>query len=105
MAAKKKFVPFRPGPVALEKIRRFQRGTGPILRKVPFQRLVKRIAQNVARPFRFESSSVFILHEACEAHLVRLFADAKLCALHAKRTTITKRDLALARRFSGMGTF
>jgi hypothetical protein len=38
------------------------------------------------------------LQEASEAYLVTLFEDTQLCAIHAKRVTITPRDMALARR-------
>lgn len=37
---------FRPGTVALREIRRYQKSTELLLRKIPFQRLVREIAQN-----------------------------------------------------------
>ena len=39
--------------------------------------------------------------EACEAYLVGLFEDCNLCAIHAKRVTITPNDMSLARRIRG----
>ncbi len=36
---------FRPGTVALREIRRFQKSTELLIRKLPFQRLVREIAQ------------------------------------------------------------
>ena len=41
------------------------------------------------------------LQEACEAHMVGLFEDTNLCAVHARRVTIMPRDLQLARRIRG----
>ncbi len=41
------------------------------------------------------------LQEAAEAHLVGLFEDCNLCAVHAKRVTIMPKDLQLARRIRG----
>jgi histone H3 len=35
------------------------------------------------------------LQETCEAHLVGLFEDMNLLAIHCKRVTILSRDLAL----------
>ncbi|XP_066265843.1 uncharacterized protein [Branchiostoma lanceolatum] len=45
---------------------------------------------------RFQSSAVMALQEASEAYLVGLFEDTNLCAIHAKRDTITVDDLQLA---------
>jgi histone H3 len=41
------------------------------------------------------------LQEASEAHLVGLFEDANLCAIHGKRVTIMPKDMHLARRIRG----
>ena len=38
---------FRPGTVALREIRRYQKSTDLLLRKLPFQRLVRQIAQGM----------------------------------------------------------
>jgi hypothetical protein len=37
---------FRPGTVALREIRRYQKSTELLIRKLPFQRLVREIAQD-----------------------------------------------------------
>ncbi|KAI1722009.1 core histone h2A/H2B/H3/H4 domain-containing protein [Ditylenchus destructor] len=89
---------YRPGTVALREIRRYQKSTELLLRKLPFQRLVREIAQEYQTAIRFQSSSVMALQEAAEAYLVGLFEDANFCAIHAKRVTIMAKDLALARR-------
>lgn len=92
---------YRPGTVALREIRRYQRGTDLLIRKLPFQRLVREIAQDVKQELRFQSTAILALQEAAEAYLVRLLEDTNLCALHARRVTIMAKDIQLARRIRG----
>ncbi|KAF9013570.1 histone-fold-containing protein [Hymenopellis radicata] len=94
---------FRPGTVALREIRRYQKSTELLIRKLPFQRLVREIAQDFKTDLRFQSSAVMALQEAAEAYLVSLFEDTNLAAIHAKRVTIQPKDLALARRLRESG--
>ncbi|KAE9412450.1 hypothetical protein Angca_008111, partial [Angiostrongylus cantonensis] len=74
---------YRPGTVALREIRRYQKSTELLIRKLPFQRLVREIAQDFKTDLRFQSSAVMALQEASEAYLVGLFEDTNLCAIHA----------------------
>jgi len=92
---------YRPGTVALREIRRYQKSTELLIRKLPFQRLVREIAQDFKTDLRFQSSAVSCLQEAAEAYLVGLFEDTNLCAIHAKRVTIMPKDIQLARRIRG----
>nr|XP_025855045.1 uncharacterized protein LOC112920483 [Vulpes vulpes] len=69
---------YRPGTVALREIRRYQKSTELLIRKLPFQRLVREIAQDFKTDLRFQSSAVMALQEACEAYLVGLFEDTNL---------------------------
>ena len=92
---------YRPGTVALREIRRYQKSTELLIRKLPFQRLVREIAQDFKSDLRFQGSAVLALQESAEAYLVGLFEDGNLCAIHAKRVTIFPRDLQLARRIRG----
>lgn len=92
---------YRPGTVALREIRKFQKSTDLLIRKLPFQRLVREIAQDFKSDLRFQSSAVLALQEAAEAYLVGLFEDTNLCAIHAKRVTIMPKDIQLARRIRG----
>ncbi|KAL5730546.1 5-hydroxytryptamine receptor 2A [Ranunculus cassubicifolius] len=92
---------FRPGTVALREIRKYQKSTELLIRKLPFQRLVREIAQDFKTDMRFQSSAVAALQEAAEAYLVGLFEDTNLCAIHAKRVTIMPKDIQLARRIRG----
>jgi histone H3 len=67
-------------------------------RKLPFQRLVREIAQDFKNDLRFQGYAVLALQEA---YLVGLFEDTNLCAIHAKRVTIMPKDIQVARRIRG----
>ena len=102
---------YRPGTVALREIRRYQKSTDLLLRKAPFQRLVREIYldnNTIPKPYsgskedtRFQGSAILALQEASEAYQVVLFEDTNLCAIHAKRVTIMPKDMQLARRIRG----
>jgi histone H3 len=92
---------FRPGTRALMEIRKYQKSTNLLLRKSPFQRLVREIAQDFQQDVRFQAEAIAALQEASEAYLVGIFEDTNLCAIHAKRVTIMPKDIALARRIRG----
>ena len=97
----KKLHRFRPGTVALREIRKYQETTELLLRRAPFQRLVREVAQDFKTDLRFQTSAVMAIQEACEAYLVGLFEDTNICAIHAKRVTIMPKDIQLARRIRG----
>ena len=87
----KKHYRYRPGTVALKQIRQYQKTTELLIRKLPFQRLVREIASDsevIKSPLcgkvRFQSAAIMALQEAAEAYLVGLFEDTNLCAIHAK---------------------
>jgi len=92
---------YRPGTVALREIRRFQKSTDLLIKKLPFQRLVREVAQDFKSDLRFQGSAILALQEASEAYLVSLFEDTNLCAIHSKRVTIMPKDIQLARRIRG----
>jgi histone H3/H4 len=73
------------------------------IRKMPFQKLVREIVFNYSPdvPFRFTPQALLALHVASEDYLVGLFEDSYLCALHAKRVTLMRKDMNLARRIRG----
>ena len=107
----KKRYRYRPGTVALKQIRRYQKTTELLIRKLPFQRLVREIAGDtkvIRSPLcgkvRFQNAAIMALQEASEAYLVGLFEDSNLCAIHAKRVTIMLKDIQLARRIHGERT-
>ena len=92
---------YRPGTVALREIRRYQKSTDLLVRKLPFQRLVRQISMDFKRDLRFQNNGLLALQEASESYLVGLFEDTNLCALHAKRVTIKAKDIQLVRRIRG----
>ncbi|XP_058223815.1 histone H3.3-like [Rhododendron vialii] len=92
---------YRAGTVARREIRKYQKTTDLLIRKLPFQRLVREISQVFKADLRFQSHAVLALQEAAEAYLVGLFEDTNLCAIHAKRVTIMSKDVQLARRIRG----
>jgi histone H3 len=92
---------YHPGTVALREIRKYQKSTELLLRKLPFQRLVREIASQFRSELRFQASAVLALQEATEAYMVGLFEDSLLCALHGKRVTVCSKDMMLARRIRG----
>ena len=52
---------FRPGTVALREIRRYQKSTELLIRKLPFQRLVREIAQD----FKVNNSAPNVTWDSC----------------------------------------
>jgi histone H3 len=92
---------FRPGTVALREIRHYQKSTELLMRKAPFARLIREIAQDYKADLRFQGSAILALQEAAESYLVGLFEDTNLCAIHAGRVTIMPKDIQLSRRIRG----
>ncbi|XP_065864176.1 histone H3-like centromeric protein CENH3 isoform X2 [Euphorbia lathyris] len=101
---KKKRHRFRPGTVALREIRKFQKTTELLIPAAPFIRLVRGLtAQYSLEVNRWTAEALVGLQEAAEDFLVHLFEDSMLCAFHARRVTLMKKDLELARRLGGKG--
>ncbi len=102
--ARGEFIPhrFRPGTRALQEIRYLQKSTVALLRKLPFQRLVREITTNCfEKPgmgFRWRAEALSAMQEASEMYMINVFEDANLCAIHARRVTIQPKDIELARR-------
>ena len=95
---------YRPGTLALCEIRHYQKKTNLLIKRTPFARLVREIAQGYIQELRFQNSAISALQEAAEAYLVGLLEDTNLCAIHAKRITIMPRDIQLARCIRGERT-
>lgn len=92
---------FKPGTVALREIKRYQKATNLLLLKAPFQRFVRAICEGIDAQLRFQSQALLAVQEAAEMYLVGLFEDSNLCAIHANRVTVMKKDMELARRIRG----
>ena len=82
---------YRPGTVALREIRRYQKSSELLIR-----RIVREIAQAHNPYLQFQSGTILALQESAEAYLVGLLEDSNLCAIHAKRVTIMPKDMQLA---------
>ena len=95
---------YHPGMMALKEIRHYQKFTGFLIKKLLFQRLVRKIAVEVAQEMRFQSLALPALQEAAEVYLVGLFKDTNLCAIYARCVTIMPKDIQLARRIHGEQT-
>jgi histone H3 len=100
---------YRPGTVALREIRKFQQSTDLLMRKLPFERLVREIAQDTPASMsisetgnggglRFTPKAIEALQHASEAFLVTLFEDTNYHAVCAKRKTVMPKDLSFIRQ-------
>jgi histone H3 len=94
---------FRPGVVALREIRHYQKSTDLLIRKLPFQRLVKEVAQGLSKELglksdlRFQSHAILALQEASEAYLTKLFEDTNICAMHGPSPYAPGSPIGMAR--------
>ena len=84
----KKPMRYKPGTVVLGEIRRYQKTTELLIRKLPFSRLVREVAQDFKTDLRFQRNAIGALQEASENFLIALLEDTNLCAIHARRVTI-----------------
>ena len=91
---------FRPGTVAMREIRRYQKSTELLIRKLPFQRLVREVVRGMynSTSYRFQSTALLALQEAAEAHLVFMFEQVNDIAIHGRRVTIMPKDIQLWKR-------
>ena len=94
----KKPMRYKPGTVALREIRRYQKTTELLIRKLPFSRLVREVAQDFKTDLRFQRNAIGALQEASENFLIALLEDTNLCAIHARRVTIYPKDMQLPRK-------
>ena len=93
----------RPGTKALREIRKYQKSTNLLIPKVNFGRLVREICMQIYenKKNRFQASAILAIQEATESYLVSVMEDAQLACIHAKRRTLMKQDIQLARRLRG----
>lgn len=95
---KKKPYKYRPGTVALREIRKYQKSSELLIKKLPFQRLIRELAAEFKTDLRFRSTSLEALQEAGESFLTGIFEDSNLLGIHAKRVTIQPKDIQLCQR-------
>ncbi|EFC47663.1 histone H3, partial [Naegleria gruberi] len=94
---------WKKGTVALREIKKYQKGVELLIPKANFVRLVREIANSKRQddPLRFSADALLALQEAAEHYLVNLLEDSYLCALHAGRVTLMKKDIQLIKRLLG----
>ena len=95
---------YRPGTVAQWEIRRYQQSTELLIRRAPFDHLVRELVQDLrhgGHELRISPAAITALQEVAEAYLVLLFEDTNLATIHAKHVTIMPKDIQLARRVCG----
>ena len=84
--------------IAMHEIRHFQKSVDLLIPFLPFQRLIREIAQDFKVGLWFQSSAILALQEATEAWLVGLFESANLCCIHRGWQTIAPKDFYLVQR-------
>lgn len=89
-------------------IRKYQKSTESLVRKLPFQRLVRYLVEKLCsekgwtKSVRMQTGALYVLQQALEAYIISLFEDANICAIHARRVTVMPKDLLLAKRIRGV---
>lgn len=79
-----------------------QESTKTMIPPAAFQRLMKDIVRPVKPDLHFQSMAVECIQAVVEAKMSKVFEDASMCALHAKRVTIMSKDFKLACRMNGI---
>ena len=87
---------FRPGTVALREIRKYQKSTELLIRKLPFQRLVREVVYSLFKTeYRMKPQALLALQESCEYFLTGMFSQVNDIAIHGNRVTIQPKDIQL----------
>ena len=96
---------YRPGTLALREIRKYQKSTELLIRKLPFQRLVREIVYEMTdKSYRFTPQGLLALQEAAESFLITMFDQCNHIVIHGKRTTVMVKDIQLWDRLHGYTT-
>eukprot|EP00477_Mikrocytos_mackini_P000003 GAHX01000003.1.p1 GENE.GAHX01000003.1~~GAHX01000003.1.p1 ORF type:complete len:140 (-),score=20.46 GAHX01000003.1:34-453(-) len=95
---------FKPGTVALREVRRYQKTTECLTRKLPFQRLVRDCAHMFKSELRFQKVALECLQTAMELWVSTVLDDAQCYCIHAKRVTLQAKDIDLAIKIIGRHT-
>jgi histone H3/H4 len=82
--------------VTAQEIHQFQKTTNLLIRKVPFQCLVRELACIIKSNLQMQSTAVLALQVAADAFLTDDFSDTNLCTIHGKHVTIMPKDMTLA---------
>ena len=79
----------------MKEIKLRQKTENLLIRKLPFQRLVREIVGEFNRELRFQGKAMMALQEAAENFLVRVFDYSNLIAINAKQVTVMPKDIQL----------
>ena len=85
----------------MKEIKKYQTSTNLLIRRLPFQRVVREITQNIRPDLWFQSTAIMALQEAGEAFLLGLFEQANLCMVHTNRVTVMPKGIQLAQIIRG----
>ena len=69
--------------------------------KLPFQCLIREVAQDFKTDLRFQSQAIMALQEAAKIYLVNLYEHSMLCVIHGKRVTLMPKDMKFMRHVCG----
>jgi histone H3 len=95
---------WHPGTVAAREIHKFQKTTNLLIRKAPFQHVVRKNALKFRKSnLQMQSTAVLAFQEAAEYFMVDVFNDTNLCMVHCKHITIKVKDMILACPIEGIG--
>ena len=95
---------YRPGMRALRDIKMYQRSTDLLLPKIALYRVIKEMTAKIFPDARYSNAAINAIQNCVESHMIGLFEDTNLCAIHAGRATIMTKDMRLARRIRGETT-
>ena len=84
---------FRPGTVALREIRKYQKSVDLLIRKLPFQRLCREVANDFKADLRFQRVAIEALQTATEEYALCILHAANQQAIACKRITLMPQDL------------
>lgn len=88
---------FKPGTVALRKIRKYQRTSSLLIRPLPFSRLVREIGQQHRDNLRIGDATFGCIQLVLETYIVKVLAQSNKVAIHNKRGTVDYKDIRLVR--------
>lgn len=88
------------GELAIKRIRHYQKQSGCVMiEPTVFEDLVKSVTQHYDT-LKWSKKALNIIQVATEEYIHKVFEDAVLCMVHAKRTTMYPKDLQLAMKLS-----
>ena len=93
----------KKGTVALREIKHAQKSVNLLIRKRPFSRLTREIAQDHKQDCRFTGTALLAEQEASEARMIEMMGHANQAAIHAGRVTLMPKDIRLVNRLTGLG--